>query len=140
MGSYCLTLLFTGPHCVKLALDGMSSYPDQIISAAPRWLRASSAPSCCWRGSRYWTREPITGSRPGIAVLAAIVAVFAWQAQQWWWLPLLAVIVVAWNPIWPIDFHHWIGWLIAQYVAAVVFLVIGVLVKVPNEDDKQSKA
>jgi hypothetical protein len=75
----------------------------------------------------------------GIAVLGAIVGVFAWQAKQWWWLPVLAVIVVAWNPIWPINFHHWIGWLVAQYLAAVAFLVIGVLVKVPNEDDRNRK-
>ncbi|HEY1531388.1 MAG TPA: DUF6804 family protein [Galbitalea sp.] len=75
----------------------------------------------------------------GIAVLAAIVGVYAFQSKQWWWLPLLAVIVVAWNPIWPINWGHWIGWLIAQYVAAVVFIVIGVLIKVPNEDDRNAK-
>ncbi|HEY4270246.1 MAG TPA: DUF6804 family protein [Galbitalea sp.] len=75
----------------------------------------------------------------GVAILAAIMAVFAWQAKQWWWLPVLAAIVVAWNPVWPIDWQHWIGWLIAQYVAAVLFLVIGVLVRVPNEDDRNRK-
>jgi hypothetical protein len=75
-----------------------------------------------------------------VAILAAIVGVYAWQAKQWWWLPPLAVIVVAWNPIWPIDWHHWVGWLIAQYVAAVVFLVIGVLIKVPNPDDRNRRA
>jgi hypothetical protein len=80
----------------------------------------------------YWIKTVV-------AILAAIVGVFAWQARQWWWLPVLAVMVVAWNPIWPIDFHHWVGWLIAQYLGAVVFLVIGVLIKVPNEDDRNRK-
>jgi hypothetical protein len=76
----------------------------------------------------------------GVAILGAIVAVYAWQSKQWWWLPPLAVIVVAWNPIWPINWHHWLGWLIAQYVAAVLFLVIGVLIKVPNPDDHNRRA
>jgi hypothetical protein len=75
-----------------------------------------------------------------VAILAAIIAVFAWQAKQWWWLPILAVIVVAWNPIYPINWHHWIGWLIAQYVGAVVFLVIGLLLKVANPDDRNRKS
>jgi len=75
----------------------------------------------------------------GVAILAAIVAVYAWQSKQWWWLPPLAAIVVAWNPIWPINWQHWIGWLIAQYVAAVVFLVAGVLIKVPVQDDRARK-
>jgi hypothetical protein len=78
--------------------------------------------------------------KAGIAILAAIVAVYAWQSKQWWWLPILAAMVVAWNPVWPIDWHHWIGWLIAQYVAAVLFLVIGVLIKVPNVDDHYRKS
>jgi hypothetical protein len=74
-----------------------------------------------------------------VAILAAIVAVYAWQSKQWWWLPLLVVIVVAWNPIWPINWQHWIGWLIAQYLAAVYLIVCGVLIKVPNPDDRNQR-
>ena len=70
------------------------------------------------------------------AILAAIVAVYAWQSKQWWWLPILAAIVVLWNPIWPIDLHQDKVWFILQYVAAIVFVVIGVLIKVPNPDDR----
>jgi len=73
------------------------------------------------------------------AILAAIIAVYAWQSKQWWWLPVLAAIVVLWNPILPIDLHQDKVWLILQYVAAIVFVVIGVLVKVPNPDDKNSR-
>ncbi len=73
------------------------------------------------------------------AILAAIVAVYAWQSKQWWWLPLLLAIVVLWNPIWPLDLHADKVWLILQYVAAIVFIVCGILIKVPNPDDKNQR-
>ncbi|HMH58899.1 MAG TPA: hypothetical protein VK537_06940 [Galbitalea sp.] len=44
-----------------------------------------------------------------------------------------------WNPIWPINWNHWVGWLIAQYVGAIVFIVVGILIKVPNPDDRNRK-
>jgi len=84
-------------------------------------------------GAFFWIKTVV-------AILAAIVAVYAWQAKQWWWLVPLAAIVIMWNPIWPIDWRHWIGWLVAQYVAAVLFLIIGVLIKVPNPDDRNRRA
>jgi hypothetical protein len=84
-------------------------------------------------GAFFWIKTVV-------AILAAIVAVYAWQAKQWWWLVPLAAIVIMWNPIWPIDWGHWIGWLVAQYVAAVLFLIIGVLIKVPNPDDRNRRA
>ena len=69
-------------------------------------------------------------------IFAAIVAVFAFQAKQWWWLPLFAAIAVAWNPVWVIDIPApW--WQGAQYVAALVFLVAGWLVKVPVPEDQR---
>ncbi len=70
------------------------------------------------------------------AIFAAIVAVFAFQAKQWWWLPLFAVIAVAWNPVWIIDIPApW--WQGAQYVAALVFLLAGWLIKVPIPEDQR---
>lgn len=74
-----------------------------------------------------------------VAVLAAIVGVFAWQAKQWWWLPFLAAIVVLWNPIFPITLRQDYIWLILQYVAVVVFIVCGILIKVPNPDDRNRR-
>ena len=69
-------------------------------------------------------------------IFAAIVAVFAFQAKQWWWLPLLAVIAVAWNPVWIIDIPApW--WQGAQYVAALVFLLAGWFIKVPIPEDQR---
>jgi hypothetical protein len=74
-----------------------------------------------------------------VAILAAIVAVYAWQAKQWWWLPFLAAVVVLWNPIFPITLHQDYIWLILQYVAVVLFIVCGILIKVPNPDDRNRR-
>jgi hypothetical protein len=71
-----------------------------------------------------------------VAIFAAIVAVFAFQAKQWWWLPVFAVIAIAWNPVWILDIPNpW--WQGAQYVAALVFLVAGWLIKVPIPEDQR---
>lgn len=67
-----------------------------------------------------------------VAILASISAWFAFQARQWWWIPVLAVILVIWNPIYPFPFSGPI-WFAAQPVAALVFLVAGSLIKVRRE-------
>lgn len=71
-----------------------------------------------------------------VAIFAAIVGVFAFQAKQWWWLPLFAVIAVVWNPIWPLAFDGdlWQG---AQYVAALVFLLAGWFIKVAIPEEQR---
>jgi hypothetical protein len=65
-----------------------------------------------------------------VSILALIVIVFAVQARHWWWLPFLAAIAVAWNPVYPFDVAGpW--WLGAQYLAILVFVLAGVFIKVP---------
>ena len=65
-----------------------------------------------------------------VAILALIVGVFAVQARHWWWIPLLLAIAVAWNPVFPTDIAGpW--WLGAQYVAILIFVLAGILIKVP---------
>ncbi len=70
-----------------------------------------------------WIRYPVS-------ILALIVAWFAFQARHWWWIPPLLAIAVVWNPIYPFDFSGWL-WIGAQYVAVLVFVLAGVLIKVP---------
>lgn len=74
----------------------------------------------------------------GIAVLALIVIVFALQARHWWWVPPLAAIAVFWNPVVPFGFDGPL-WLGAHYVAILVFVAAGVLVKVPIPPDERRR-
>jgi hypothetical protein len=70
-----------------------------------------------------------------VAILALIVAWFAFQARHWWWIPPLLAIAVVWNPIFPLGLSGPL-WLAAQYVAALVFVLAGVLIKVPVPDEE----
>ncbi|GAA1534825.1 membrane protein YdbS with pleckstrin-like domain [Microbacterium ginsengiterrae] len=63
-----------------------------------------------------------------VAILALIVAWFAWQARQWWWTVVFAAVAVVWNPVYPFGFDGWI-WTGAQFVAALVFIAAGILIK-----------
>ena len=116
----------------------MSSYPTKSFrrtALAPGILGAIVllAGLALFTSSEFFWIKTVT------AILAAIVAVYAFQAKQWWWLPVLVAIVVLWNPIYPINLHQNYIWLILQYVAVVLFIVCGILIKVPNPDDKNSQ-
>lgn len=65
-----------------------------------------------------------------VSILALIVAVFAWQARQWWWLIGLLPIAVLWNPVLPIDLGQPDLWLGLQYVAALLFIAAGIFITV----------
>lgn len=75
-----------------------------------------------------------------VSIFALIVAVFAWQAGQWWWIIGLAPIAVLWNPVVPIDLGNADVWLGLQYVAALVFIAAGVFIKVKEEDKSAAKS
>lgn len=65
------------------------------------------------------------------SILAIIVAWFAAQARQWWWVPVFAAIAIVWNPMFPLPFSGPV-WIAAQPAAAVVFLVAGAMIKAPR--------
>lgn len=76
--------------------------------------------------------------RFAVAILALIVLVFVWQAKHWWWLLPLVLMAVAWNPIYPLSFHgQW--WVATQFVGALVFVAVGVLVKIKNPEDRNRR-
>jgi hypothetical protein len=78
--------------------------------------------------------------RYAVSILALIVVVFAWQSRQWWWIIGLVPVAIVWNPVWPITPAPLQLWLGLQYVAAILFIACGVLIKVPNKDDRNAKA
>ena len=69
-----------------------------------------------------------------VSILALILCVFVIQAKTWWWLLALVPIAVLWNPIVEIDLHGQ-GWVSAQFIAALVFIVCGVVTRVPVHRD-----
>jgi hypothetical protein len=71
-----------------------------------------------------------------VSILALIVTVFAWQARQWWWIIGLLPIAVLWNPVFPIDLGMPDLWLGLQYVAVLVFIAAGVLIRVEDTTSK----
>lgn len=66
-----------------------------------------------------------------VAIGALIIGWFALQAKQWWWSIIFLAIAVLWNPAYPFDFDGPI-WTVAQFGAAVIFLIAGVLIKTPR--------
>lgn len=66
-------------------------------------------------------------------VFALIVAVIAIQQQRWWWAIPAAAIAVVWNPVLPLPLPPGFWWP-AHYVAAFVFLLIGLLARVPQQE------
>jgi hypothetical protein len=55
------------------------------------------------------------------------------QAGKWPWAIPLAAVGVLWNPVFPFDFEGDL-WLAAQYLAAILFIAVAVLVKVVDTE------
>jgi hypothetical protein len=72
--------------------------------------------------------------RWGVTVLALIVLVFAVRGRTWWAAAVMAAIAVCWNPLVTVPLPGQL-WAALQLVAAAVFIVIGIAVKVPRETD-----
>jgi hypothetical protein len=72
--------------------------------------------------------------RWGVTVLALIVLVFAVRGRTWWAAVLTAAVAVCWNPLVTVPMPGQL-WAALQLVAAAVFIVVGIAVKVPREAD-----
>jgi hypothetical protein len=121
----------------RLVAMSTSRYPQQQyrrVGLAPGILGAIAALA----GVGLIGEHGFTYIRYAVAILAAILAVFAGQAKLWWWLPILAVVVVLWNPVVPLALPDgfWFG---AEYAAAAAFLAAAYTIRVPAEDDRGAR-
>ncbi|WP_292833385.1 DUF6804 family protein [Microbacterium sp.] len=66
-----------------------------------------------------------------VSILALIVAWFAGQAKQWWWIPVFFAIAAVWNPVFPLALDPTL-WTALQPAAGVIFLAAGALIKSPR--------
>lgn len=73
------------------------------------------------------------GFRYVVSILALIMLVFAVRGRTWWATPLLAAVAVIWNPVVVIPINGQ-PWAALQFVAAGVFIAVGVVVKVPTDE------
>lgn len=111
----------------------MTSYPTPAFrrtALAPGLLAAIvllAGTALLGTGGFLWVRF-------AVSILAAIVAVYAFQAGQWWWMIALAPVVVAWNPVFPFDTNPPELWMAMQYVAAGIFIAAGIVITVPNPE------
>ena len=74
-----------------------------------------------------------------VSILALILSVFAWQAKQWWWLLGLVPIAVLFNPVWPLALDENGVIPALHYLSVLVFVGAAILVKVPNEEDRNRR-
>lgn len=84
-------------------------------------------------GSALITSDTFTVILFVVSIFALIVAVFAWQAGQWWWILGLAPIALLWNPVLPINLGMPEVWLGLQFIAAAVFMAAGIRIKIPDK-------
>jgi hypothetical protein len=121
----------------RTSTSSSKRYPDapyRRFALAPGILGAIALLA----GTLLLTSDSFTIIRYVAAILALIVGWFVIRARHWWWLPVLAAIVVLWNPVLPFDFSGtW--WQAAQYVGAVLFLVIGIVVRERNTEDRNAQ-
>jgi hypothetical protein len=108
----------------------MTSYPT------PEFRRTALAPGIL--GAIVLLAGLALLDNAAVSILALIMCVFSWQGKQWWWIIALLAIAVLWNPVAPFAFHGQ-GWVALQFVGAIVFIVVGLRVKIKNPDDRNQR-
>lgn len=73
-------------------------------------------------------------ARWGITVLALIVVVFAVRGRVWWAAVLTGAVAVCWNPVVVVPVPGEV-WAALQIVAAALFVVVGIVVKVRRDTE-----
>jgi len=102
---------------------------------APTFTRSALAPGLLGAmvllaGLALLDSESFIIIRYAVSILALIICVFVIQARSWYWLIALVPMAVLWNPVVVLDLGGQ-GWVSAQFIAAIVFITVGLRTKVP---------
>jgi hypothetical protein len=108
-----------------------ASYPKRLRRTA--LVPAIVAIIALFVGLALLGTDTYTVIRFVVSILALIIVVFAWQARHWWWIVPFVAIAVLWNPVLPIDIASADLWLGLQYIAVVVFMSAGILIRVEDK-------
>ncbi|WP_437582247.1 DUF6804 family protein [Paramicrobacterium sp. CJ85] len=105
----------------------------------PKFTRPALAPGllagiALMAGAALMTSEWYILIRFAVAILSAIMAVFAIQAKKYLWLILLVPVVVAWNPVVPLPIGG-PGWAAAHVFVPIGLVLAGIFIKVPARED-----
>ena len=114
-----------------------TSYPERYRRTA--LIPALLATVALFVGLQFIDGGGFTVIRYIVSIFALIVAVFAWQAGQWWWLIGLVPIAVLWNPVFPVELVMPTLWMALQYGAALVFIAAGILIRVKESSGAKSR-
>lgn len=71
-----------------------------------------------------------------VSILAIICVVLVVQARQWWWAIGLVPIAILWNPVLPIEVANTQLFAGLHYIAVLVFVVVGVAVRVTDSTSR----
>jgi hypothetical protein len=113
----------------------MATAKKQGTPAEPTFTRSALAPGLLgaiglMAGLALLDSDAFLFIRFLVAILALILCAFVIQARTWWWLIGLVPVAVLWNPVVVIELHGQ-GWVAAQFLAALLFIIVGVVTKVP---------
>ena len=113
-----------------------SAYDSTMPASSPRLINPALAPAILaiivlLAGLALAESDAYLYIRFAVCILATIMIVFAVQGRAWLWVIPLAVVAIAWNPLFVIDFGDS---LLAPFslLASAALLATGLFMRVPD--------
>jgi hypothetical protein len=116
------------PETARASTDGTPPFTRPAL--APSLLAAVVLLACV----AIVDSSAFVFARWGVTVLALIVLVFAVRGRTWWAAVATAAVAVCWNPVVVVPIPGEV-WAALQILAAALFIVVGIVVKVPRETE-----
>ncbi|GAB2521466.1 DUF6804 family protein [Paramicrobacterium agarici] len=112
-------------------------YPEKSFTR-PALAPAILAAMALMAGAALLGSEWFIVVRFAVAILVAVMGVFAVQARAYAWLVVIVPVVVAWNPVFPLTMGG-AGWAAAHLIAPIALVIAGFLIKVPATSSDRSR-